>query len=436
MVQSAVISEPVQSAPFARGGAKGLGMGLGVCIGLYPFADLAMRPRISMFAAGTDAAPQSIPLLTLAQTVIVVISIIPILAAALRLGVDFRRSKLLAAAIFMFALSIPLSFLSMSDLSCFMFVLLIDYVIGCAILLDATNVDRDEMIRSLFSAVAVTLGFAMVAVLIDNDAAWGRLFGRTAPDYWGHLALSTIVASFAMRGWLLRTVLVALSLFVIFKTQSRSDMMALSAGLPVAIALFTRSPRARRWTWLWFVAAFGVVVTVGLGFDFISNDLLKLSDPLRGLDSGFTGRSEFWRETWEVFANHPWFGVGYGQHANYVTNHVAAHSVYLAALADTGVVGFLGYAIFFFGALARSLVQAWRAPTGDRIAISAFLFAFAVVGLLEPTGFHTGNTFSMLMIFVVAWAWRTEPGVSALRSFPLERMPGRTAFSGAADATA
>ncbi len=430
MYQSAAASELVPAARAARWNATRLGTAVGVWIGLYPFADLAVRPKIGVFGGAGYMAGQTSPVLAMAQLAILLLGIFPILAGVVILGVDFRRAKFFAASIFLFALSIPLSYLSMSDLSCFNFVVLIDYTIACAILLVSTNVDREPLIRALLSAVALTLGVAMVAVLIDQDVVWGRLMGRTAPDYWGHLALSTILATLAMRGRVVRILLIALSLTVMASTQSRSDIVSLAAGLSVAAVLFTRHPRVHRWVWIWFAAALGLVAAFGLGMNFISNDLFRLSDPFRGAGTGFTGRSDLWRETWEIFASHPWLGVGYGQHAFHLSTLIAGHNAYLAALADTGIVGFLGYMIFFLGALCRSLLQAWKEPTGDRIAIAAFLSAFAVIGLVEPTGFHTGNSFSMLTIFVAAWVWRTDHAGPAWIFAPDRQMRGVAVAAG------
>jgi O-antigen ligase len=133
-----------------------------------------------------------------------------------------------------------------------------------------------------------------------------------------------------------------------------------------------------------------------------------------------------------MFSNHPWLGVGYQQTEHYITAHLAVHNGYLGTLADTGVVGFLGYMIFFVGALWRSLVQAWREPIAARVASAAYLTAYATLSLTEPTGLHIGNTLSMIMLITAAWSWRAEPSPrlrpARIKAGGIARPPAEAAY--------
>jgi O-antigen ligase len=81
----------------------------------------------------------------------------------------------------------------------------------------------------------------------------------------------------------------------------------------------------------------------------------------------YTDRYKLWAANWEIFKDHPFFGVGYGQSYLYLTEYAArmgidsifishAHNVYVQMLSATGAVGltsFVGLSICF-------VIYAWR----------------------------------------------------------------------------
>src|SRR5262249_33853758 len=73
-------------------------------------------------------------------------------------------------------------------------------------------------------------------------------------------------------------------------------------------------------------------------FDNVASNVFKVDDPRRGVDSGFTGRTELWEETFNVWERSPLLGVGFHQH-ELMMNSLGAHNAYLAMLADTGIIG-------------------------------------------------------------------------------------------------
>ena len=193
---------------------------------------------------------------------------------------------------------------------------------------------------------------------------------------------------------------------VLYFTQSRGSMVAAAAGLAVAFFIYAMNSRLR--IWLWLSAALGLLVIAVLGADFITNDLLMLSDPGRGVGSGVSGRASAWRESWDLFASHPWLGVGYRQHERFLVTEASAHNAYLAMLADMGVVGLLAYLLFVFGGLWRAVTRAIREPSPTALASAAFLSAFVVNGMVERAALDSGTAYGQLMVVVAAWAWRLE----------------------------
>lgn len=117
-----------------------------------------------------------------------------------------------------------------------------------------------------------------------------------------------------------------------------------------------------------------------------------------------------WKVSWQVFLDHPWFGVGFyesyrlfpqyyhqmGLQNNMILTH--SHNQYLQVLVSSGIVGFLVYLIFF----AITLRYFYRVFTRNRnniqgkVALGAFLtiIVFMVSSLFdsplmisEPRGF-------------------------------------------------
>jgi O-antigen ligase len=409
---AALLSKHVSHAPATfRLTERGLGFALGVWISLYPAVQLALHPRVGLSGAGDDApTPLTTPLVSALLATIVLAGIAPAFLGAVTFGVDFRRARLLVISIFLFCICIPISLLFSGDAGVVSYVFLINYVLACMIVFVSMNLRGEIMMRAFFAGMGATLALVLAAVLVDHDYVYGRLVGRMTANYWGDLAWTLIVASMAIPRWLIKTPLLVLGAFVIYVAQSRSAMVALTSAILLAGLLVARRER-HRMTWAWFLGAIGLLAVATFGSNFILNDLMKFSDPLRGLNSGLTGRTDTWRSAWDVFVSHPLFGVGYQQHEAYIENKMPVHNDYLATLADLGVIGLLGYLIFQFGGMCRAVARAWAQPTGINVAIAAYLFSFTIIGLLEPTGFHIGNTISMVMVFLSAWSWRVEPAV-------------------------
>lgn len=396
------------SAPVASAKSVGTLTGalMGLWIGIIPFVDLMHRPKIGVGIKAFSQSREVSPALAAALLMVVLAGAIPALVAALGSGLDFRRAKYFAFGILGLSLSIPLSYLALYDLKDAAYVAIVYYVFLCMILLISADVDNEALLRSFFTSLIIVNCISMVTVLIDHDFAWGRLMGRTAPNYWGAIAQTTLIAVIAMRGWLLRGGAIALSLYVLSCTQSRGSMLALVVAYAGVAGVLFFVLRGKAWLWLFLGLL--VLVAVIVSGDYVANDLMMLSDPLRGVGSGATGRARAWIETWNLFAAHPWVGVGYRQHEQYLLSDSSAHNGYLATLAETGILGFIAYIIFLFGALFLACAKVIRKPTAPRIACMAFILAYVFTGLVERVGLNTGNLYSLVLIVLAALAWRLD----------------------------
>ncbi|MHB1293436.1 MAG: O-antigen ligase family protein [Anaerolineae bacterium] len=110
-------------------------------------------------------------------------------------------------------------------------------------------------------------------------------------------------------------------------------------------------------------------------------------------------RVAHWEAAWRMFERSPWLGVGAGQYAT-VYPEVAvprwqdplghAHNYYLNVLAETGLVGLMGYLLVMAGALVVSWRTAQRAVGWPRVV------ALSAMGMLGHLAAH--NAFDNLFV--------------------------------------
>jgi len=94
---------------------------------------------------------------------------------------------------------------------------------------------------------------------------------------------------------------------------------------------------------------------------------------LAGQDTG--GRFTRWKSAVEVLTNSPIFGVGWGQHQEYVGSFYELHNTVLQVSVDAGIVGGLLFVLILIRGI-RSSIQWSRKPiyTGS-VAMGSFLIA-------------------------------------------------------------
>jgi len=167
--------------------------------------------------------------------------------------------------------------------------------------------------------------------------------------------------------------------------------------LTARLLAISRSPRVLRGLALGLVlGAIAVAIAVGgrAWDEFTSSDVLPPGDPESHLAqlSG-SGRDEFWRVGVEAFGEEPVLGNGAGAYRfswhllrDAPVSNLDAHSLYLQAFAELGVVGGL-LVLAMVGALLWTGFAAWRAARGPRRDLYAALLgvslAFAVCAAID-----------------------------------------------------
>jgi O-antigen ligase len=132
------------------------------------------------------------------------------------------------------------------------------------------------------------------------------------------------------------------ALFAVMVT-SRGTIVALGSFLAVYYVLQKGTIRAVLHAVLGIVLVTSVLLASSFLKQFILEDVMRLHDKSRGLGSGFTGRSESWRQGIKIFWESPLVGHGFraqlaGQYSAGQKQYFA-HGGYVTLLIETGVIG-------------------------------------------------------------------------------------------------
>jgi O-antigen ligase len=280
------------------------------------------------------------------------------------------------------------------------------FIMGIATLV-AGCPDR-QLLRSiagLYSIVAVPF---LVYVLLTGERTWGRLTAGVQPILWGLLGLTICLGTFARKLDALVAVAFAVGVAGMLESSSRESELSVGAALLFAIPLYLQGmSQSRRYL---VVAGLGMALVAATLFldpyilnaiQYFKHDVLLVDSPQRGIGSGFTGRTEVWAATFDLWLRSPLFGVGFREHERFLPGGLPAHNSYLAMLADTGLVGFVLYLVL----LGWSFVAAWGIrDQRTRRFIIAMIVAYIVNGFFDRRTINSGNPFGVFFLLCCAVA--------------------------------
>lgn len=266
-----------------------------------------------------------------------------------------------------------------------------------------------SLVARIAGAYALMITPYLLYVNLTGTRVWGRLIAGSHPNLWGLIAVSVAIGAFTLKSRILQAACLVVVLMTIYNAQSRGSMVAMVPVLFVFVYQWYVHERHIDVSWK-LVATCLLAVTlfcfIAFYSDVLINDVLRLNDPRRGLQSGGTGRDQAWVEAIGLWFNAPLFGVGYRKHEELmVLTNISAHNAYLVMLADTGFVGFLVYMAF----LVASLMSAVRGvPDAKlRLFLVGFILSYILYGFLEPRAINVGNSYSIIFIFVCLAALRS-----------------------------
>lgn len=358
------------------------------------------------------------------------LAVVPVFLHTSLLGIQFGSSHKGLIYFGLFFVTIFISLLAnthringeaMAQMLGFASIILIGYLI-------AQQRDR-ELLERILKLYAVLISALLIVVILDGDRLWGRLMGRLHSNLWGSVALAAVPGALIMRNPLLRVALIAFLLYTIgWELNSRGPFLFATATV-VAFTLFWafHNPQKAVSSRTLIIASLGMIVAgIGLmmSWEVISNQLLLINSATRGLGSGFSGRFELWSFLLGVAAEHPFTGVGFRMHGEFVfaRDLFSAHNAYLAILVDLGVPGLAIYLLILGTSVYKSIIVSRMTLVGT------YLISYMLVGLTTGLALNVGNPASILFIFSLMYALSVQ-GRKANRSHHMARTGTSTATS-------
>ncbi len=223
---------------------------------------------------------------------------------------------------------------------------------------------------SAFMGHPLTLAYNLMLILVAGCAMTLRLRPplplRESKVWWGIIAFSAA------------TLLISGSRFVLIVIILALAWGALGSGRKIS----------RYWRW---IAGLAAVLALALWAEgSIVGRFGEVLDPGVPLLARFP-RLVFWRVHWQMFVDHPLYGVGmagvddamrhYYTAAGYHDNMYPAHNIFLQTLADTGLIGLAGLLALVIGLVLAA--KRLRRATGHAQGISYLTAATLLTGLMQ-----------------------------------------------------
>lgn len=245
--------------------------------------------------------------------------------------------------------------------------------------------------------------------VLNPSIMFGRhLFFGLHPNLGGEVLFGCIITVAFAPSRLLRLGVGAVILVLLTLLQSRAAFGGAVLVYAGTEALYL--VRGKSWHVQGRVVGFGLLVVAVIGLtvilvnprtpvsaaDWVSDRILLLDNPYRGLNTGFAGRTETWSVALESFQESPLMGEGMDRSGTTATG-TQVHNGYLALLAEYGLVG-----VGFFVVLAQGLIRTLRRGSISFVMLVACLFVF----LFNARAVNL-NVFPFLM-WLLCLPWRED----------------------------
>lgn len=184
-----------------------------------------------------------------------------------------------------------------------------------------------------------------------------------------------------------------------FFTQSYGAWLGIVAavGLGLFIYLFKSKKRLA-----WTVLSLVLIIILVLGY---------LASALRS--SSFEARLVIWQEAWQIFKTNPILGIGPGTLGNYFPPYPQwgvpqPHSIYLAFLLQTGIIGFIGF-IWLLAWFFRTGIRLFAAHCSLFAVILMSIMVYILIHGLVDTTYWKNDLSAVFWIAVALMAILKEP---------------------------
>lgn len=209
----------------------------------------------------------------------------------------------------------------------------------------------------------------------------------------------------------LRVALSILTLVLVIQsamTFSRSGLLSYAGALACALPiLLVRNPN--RWKILFVLAALcaGTALLLTFADAYTGGKLFE-----RFADKKMSGREELVEIDWELFLQHPLFGVGVGISPYFHPRGVAAHTEFTRALADHGILGLLAYISLGWLAVRRVagclLDPSMQAAYGIAVGLIVWALLYMSVNAMRTSSPALALGLSFLAVVPSIQEWRNK----------------------------
>ncbi len=184
------------------------------------------------------------------------------------------------------------------------------------------------------------------------------------------------------------------SLFAIILTGSRTALFTIVPGLLYIMISFGRFKPVYR-----IIGLFVFLVAVFVGQSLLPQATLeRLSTIGSSIASGdLGGRMALWRQSLEIFVDHPILGIGSGSLAAPDQLGAVTHNTFISILTETGLVGFS----LFLGILVTAILQSLKQPRAYILVCITTLLTW-VVGVQSLTYEYTKPTWFFLSLIAIS----------------------------------
>lgn len=215
------------------------------------------------------------------------------------------------------------------------------------------------------------------------------------------MSVSIILASAAIRTIIIRYLVMAPGIVILYLTGSRTSAIFMLVSLFIILVM-----RIKSLTILKKSALMGLLLIFVAVAAFYSDIVLHHSekffavhDKWRGIGTGATGRQFAWRATWKLFLSSPIIGVGFRAHEHLIKIASSSHNGYLALLAEIGAFGFIS-AVYL---ILSGIKVLWKNSKDPKHAylntlLFGFCFGYLLLGIFERYLFNIGNATSLLFM--------------------------------------
>ena len=361
----------------------------------------------------------------------VALGLIPAAAQILLLGFNPYGLAAPVKGILVFLLIVLLSYLGHAGWISVIFFIELLFIFGMGILV-ASSPDPN-LLRTTAALFSLPSAAFLIFVALTGEQEWGRLAAHgIEPNWWGFMGMGLAASAFALRSRLLTVLCFGAGFYITYAASSRGSMISIVLG-SLVVAFASARKLQRRHAAPALLAALGALViwilfshTITAGVSNAIVDALRINDPYRGVDSGFSGREEIWADVIDIWQRSPLVGVGFHQHQLLTKSTLPAHQSYLGMLADTGIFGLLWYV----GFLAASLVAGFRiVETQTRNLVLFIVSSYTTLGLFEAHVINGANPTSLLFIFSCIVALSQASLRRAANDLPPQMHAASTVFS-------